>query len=320
MASVTPVDSTDTSLFSSLGVGSGLPLDTLMTQLQTSEEAGLQPIQQQENTTSATLSAYGQLQSAVSALQAAAQTLTTSGTFNALQATVSGSALTASTASGAVAGQYSITVDQLAKPQTLYTTGQASATAANGTGGTLTLTLGDGTTHTLDLTGKDTSLNGLVEAINSDSSLGVSATLINDGSSSPYHLLLGARSTGRPGCGDHSQQRQHRPAKPAGIRPGSCLGRHGRPGRECGTACRRHCRHQPEQHGAGGDQRGDPDAECGGFDSSRIVHYPGHLACDAGRARLCRRLQHRAVHPAITDCIRHLHEFGQRPDGRFPGA
>ncbi|CAM5197521.1 Flagellar hook-associated protein 2 OS=Castellaniella defragrans OX=75697 GN=HNR28_003230 PE=3 SV=1 [Castellaniella defragrans] len=200
MASVTPVDSTNTSLFSSLGVGSGLPLDTLMTQLQTSEEAGLQPIQQQENTTSATLSAYGQLQSAVSALQAAAQTLTTSGTFNALQATVSGSALTASTASGAVAGQYSITVDQLAKPQTLYTTGQASATAANGTGGTLTLTLGDGTTHTLDLTGKDTSLNGLVEAINSDSSLGVSATLINDGSSSPYHLLLGARSTGAQGA------------------------------------------------------------------------------------------------------------------------
>lgn len=198
--SVSPVGSTDTSQFSSLGVGSGLPLDTLMTQLQTSEQAALQPIQSQEDITNATLSAYGQVQSAVTALQTAAETLTTAGTFNALQATTTGSAFSATAGSGAVAGQYNVTVDQLAKPQTLVTTAQASATAANGTGGTITLTLGDGSVHTLDLTGKDTSLNGLVSAINQDSSLGVSATLVNDGSSSPYHLLLIANNPGDQGA------------------------------------------------------------------------------------------------------------------------
>jgi flagellar hook-associated protein 2 len=198
--SVAPVDSSNTSLFSSLGVGSGLPLGTLLTQLQTSEEASLQPIQSQEDVTNATLSAYGQIQSAVAALQTAAQTLTTTGIFNALQASVTGSSFAASAGTGAVAGQYSVTVDQLAKSQTLFTGGQASATAANGTGGTLTLTLGDGSTHTLDMTGKDTSLNGLVSAINADPSLGVSATLINDGSSTPYHMLLIANNTGDQGA------------------------------------------------------------------------------------------------------------------------
>ena len=200
MASVTPVDSSNNAQFSSLGVGSGLPLGTLLTQLQTSEQAALQPIQQQEETTTATLSAYGQLQGAVTALQTAAETLTTPGTFNVLKADVTGSAFSASSASGTVAGQYSVAVDQLAKSQTLYTAGQVSATDAHDAGGQLTLTLGDGTTHVLDLTGKNTSLQGLVGAINSDPGLGVSATLINDGSSTPYHLLLIANNTGDQGA------------------------------------------------------------------------------------------------------------------------
>lgn len=194
--SVAPSSPMDSSTFSSMGVGSGLPLSSLMTQLQTSEEAALQPIQTQEDSLNAKISAYGKLQSAITALQTAAQTLNSTGTFTALKTSVTGSAFTASAGSGAVAGQYSVTVDQLATAQTLYTAGQASATTANGTGGTLTLTLKDGTTHALDLTGKDTSLNGLVSAINGDPSLGVSATIINDGSATPYHLMLVASNTG----------------------------------------------------------------------------------------------------------------------------
>ncbi len=194
--SVAPFSSMDTSTFSSMGVGSGLPLGSLMTQLQTSENLALEPIQSQEDSLNAKISAYGKLKSAVSALQTAAQTLSSTGTFTALKTSVTGSAFTASAGSGAVAGQYSVTVDQLATAQTLYTAGQTSNTTANGTGGTLTLTLKNGTTQSLDLTGKDTSLNGLVSAINGDPSLGVSATIINDGSATPYHLMLIANKTG----------------------------------------------------------------------------------------------------------------------------
>jgi flagellar hook-associated protein 2 len=188
--------SSDAATMTSLGVGSGLPLSTILDELETSEDAALQPIQDREDSINATLSAYGKLQSALSGLQTAAQTLADTSTYDTLQASASSAAFTATVGSGAVAGQYSISIDQLASAQTLVSAGQASRTAGNGTGGTITLTLADGTSHTLDLTGKDTSLGGLASAINADSSLGVSATIINDGSSSPYHLLLIARQTG----------------------------------------------------------------------------------------------------------------------------
>ncbi len=188
--------SSDVSTISSLGVGSGLPLGTLLEQLETGEDAALQPIQNQEDSLNATLSAYGKLQGALGGLQTAAQALADASAFDTLQASVSSPAFTASVGSGAIAGQYSISVDQLASAQTLVSAGQASRTASNGTGGTITFTLADGTSHALDLTGKDTSLSGLASAINADASLGVSATIINDGSGSPYHLLLIARQTG----------------------------------------------------------------------------------------------------------------------------
>ncbi len=188
--------SSDAATMTSLGVGSGLPLGTILDELETSEDAALQPIQDREDSINATLSAYGKLQGALGDLQTAAQTLADTSTYDTLQASASSAAFTASVGSGAVAGQYSISVDQLASAQTLVSAGQASRTAGNGTGGTITVTLADGTSHTLDLTGKDTSLGGLASAINADSSLGVSATIINDGSGSPYHLLLIARQAG----------------------------------------------------------------------------------------------------------------------------
>src|SRR3546814_187584 len=129
-------------------------------------------------------------------MQSASQTLNNADTYGALKTGVSDDALSASASTDAIAGQYSITVDQLAKAQTLVTSGLADREQAHGTGGAITVTLNDGTSKTLDLSGQDTSLDGLVNAINSDPDLGISATIINDGSSSPFHLLLTANDTG----------------------------------------------------------------------------------------------------------------------------
>src|SRR5690606_18970644 len=53
------------------------------------------------------------------------------------------------------------------------------------------------TEHSLDLNGVDTSIDGLVEAINSaDPSLGVHATVLNDGSENPHRLMLTSVATG----------------------------------------------------------------------------------------------------------------------------
>ncbi len=115
--------SSDVSTISSLGVGSGLPLGTLLEQLETGEDAALQPIQNQEDSLNATLSAYGKLQGALGGLQTAAQALADASAFDTLQASVSSPAFTASVGSGAIAGQYSISVDQLASAQTLVSAG-----------------------------------------------------------------------------------------------------------------------------------------------------------------------------------------------------
>lgn len=181
---------------SSIGVGSGLPLDDLLTNLRNNENTALTAIQAQQTTAQNRLSAYGQIKNSIAALQAAGTALTDASTFGALKTNVSGSGLTATAAAGAIAGKYSITVNALATNQTLVTNGQASRTDANGAGGVITITLGDGTQKTLDLTGKSTSLDGLISAINADSSLGVQATIVNDGSGTPYRLLLSSSETG----------------------------------------------------------------------------------------------------------------------------
>jgi len=182
---------------SSIGVGSGLPLDQLLQDLRDNENNALTLIQSKQVTAQNRLSAYGKIQSSVEALKTAGENLANADAFGALQATVGGDAFTASATPKAIAGQYSIVVHDLASAQTLVTQGVASRDEANGQGGVITLTLDDGSQKTLDLAGKDTSLKGLAEAINSsDPGLGVHATLVNDGSGTPYRLLLTADATG----------------------------------------------------------------------------------------------------------------------------
>src|SRR5690625_1205690 len=181
---------------SSIGVGSGLPLDDLLSKLRSSENLALTAIQQRQSTAQAKLSAYGKIQSAVSALQSAAQVVAKSDVFGALKATSDSDAISATVDSTAIPGQYAIQVDTLASAQTLVAAGRADRSSAIGVDGSIAITLADGTTYTLDMAGQDTSLDGLIAAINGDPDLGVNATLVNDGSGTPYRLLLTARHTG----------------------------------------------------------------------------------------------------------------------------
>jgi hypothetical protein len=57
--------------FTSLGVGSNLPLDTLLTNLTTAEKKRLTPITQQQSANTARLTAYGTLKSALEKFQTA---------------------------------------------------------------------------------------------------------------------------------------------------------------------------------------------------------------------------------------------------------
>lgn len=181
---------------SSIGM-SGLPLEDLLNNLRKNENVALNVIADRKTATEAKISAYGKLQSAVTAMQTAAKAVADkTDAFGALKATSGSDAFSATPGNTAIAGQYSIQVDSLASAQTLVAAGRVDRTSAIGADGSIAITLANGETHTLDMTGKDTSLNGLLSAINADPDIGVNATLVNDGSGTPYRLLLTARDTG----------------------------------------------------------------------------------------------------------------------------
>jgi len=185
---------------SSIGVGSGLPMDELLTKLQNNENLALVPIENRKQAEQARFSAYSTLKSSLASLRSAAKALSEADdTFGALKTRLKGDGLSADVDASAIPGQYTIEISALASAQTLVAAGRDSRSEAIGSGGVITFTVA-GQSRTLDMAGKDTSLDGLAEAINADPGLGVRATVLNDGSGQPYRLLLTAADTGTGGA------------------------------------------------------------------------------------------------------------------------
>ncbi|PWF21215.1 flagellar filament capping protein FliD [Corticimicrobacter populi] len=201
------------SIGSNLGAGSGLPLQEMIAKLRTVEEQPLILMRNQNSRYTSQLNAYESLKKSVTALQTAGKTLQRDpdsildrdkhvNVFGTTSSTVIGGEgyMTATTGNGAIAGQYQITIQQLA------TRGVHSAQLDGvdryeqmGTGGTITFQLkgdaADAKPRTLDLSKlKGTSLEEIVKGINDDKTLGVRATIINDGTTN--HLQLSSADTG----------------------------------------------------------------------------------------------------------------------------
>src|SRR5690606_19284287 len=148
-----------------VGVGSGLPLDELLSNFRRSENQALASIESRATKERSRLSAYGSLKSGLEDLKTMAATLAKPETFSALKSSVNGDGFTASTETGAIAGQYRIQVTQLATAQSLKSSvGQASRDTALASGDvTLNIELVDGTTTSITVAAGDTSLEGIVE-------------------------------------------------------------------------------------------------------------------------------------------------------------
>ena len=192
-------NSANAGLITSLGVGTSLDLSGLLDQLQ---KAGLSPttvIQNRINSVQTKISAYGTLQSGVQAVLSAAATLGKASTYNAVKSTVTGSDITATTSTGAIAGAYKIAVTALAQADQLQSSVAIdSATAKSqsfGNGGSITITLANGSSQTIDLSAaSDTSLQGVINAINNNPKAGVNATAVSDGSGGYYLMLTGSQT------------------------------------------------------------------------------------------------------------------------------
>lgn len=203
---------------SSPGVGSNLDVSSIVSQLMAIERQPLTTLDRKEAGYQAKLSAYGTLKGALSSFQGAVRALSDVSRFQSVKATPADTAvLGASASSIAVPGTYSVEVSKLAQSQKLVATGQASATVAIGTGtlsfdfgtisgGTFSSVTGKytGATYTSNGAGIKTvtidasnnSLTGIRDAIN-NAKIGVSATIVNDGGTSPYRLALTSTSIGK---------------------------------------------------------------------------------------------------------------------------
>ncbi|KFC81652.1 flagellar filament capping protein FliD [Buttiauxella agrestis] len=184
---------------SSLGVGSNLPLDTLLTNLSTAEKGRLTPITAQQSSYSAKLTAYGSLKSAIEKFQTANTALNDATLFKSSTVTSSSTDLVVSTDAGAAAGKYTISVTQLAQAQSLATTGSANATDKQSSVSSSDRTLvinqpGRKEPLEIKLSDDQTSLNGIRDAINTADS-GISASVIKN-KSGEYQLVISSAETG----------------------------------------------------------------------------------------------------------------------------
>lgn len=197
------------------GIGSGLDIESLVTQLVAAERAPTENrLTLQDARLAAELSSFGVFKGALSSFQSSLAQLNTLGNFN-QRITSSGNediaTLTAS--SDAIPGSYDLGVTQLAKAHSLASAGYTELTDTVGEG---VLTLRFGTTDyvgpdpgpesynsftvnpdrgvaTITIDNTNNTLEGVRDAIN-NADIGVSATIVNDGSA--YRLLLNSDSNG----------------------------------------------------------------------------------------------------------------------------
>lgn len=182
---------------SSLGVGSGLDLSSILDSLTAAQKATLTPISNQQSSFTAKLSAYGTLKSALTTFQTANTALSKADLFSATSTTSSTTAFSAITAGNAIAGKYTISVTHLAQAQTLTTstTRDDTKTAIAASDSKLTIQQGGNKDPiTIDISAANSSLSAIRDAIN-NAKAGVSASIINVGNSE-YRLSVTSNDTG----------------------------------------------------------------------------------------------------------------------------
>ncbi len=176
------------------GVGSGLDVNNIVSQLMAIERRPLNILNQKQSIIEAQISAYGQLKSKVSSFQSAMSELGSLSKFQTFAPESSDETVSTATAdSTAEAGSFDINVTALAASQKLASGPFADSGAVVGEG-IMTLSVGaDSFSVTID--GTNNTLSGIRDAINNASdNTGVSATIINDDLGS--RLILTSDDTG----------------------------------------------------------------------------------------------------------------------------
>jgi flagellar hook-associated protein 2 len=183
------------SLITSTGIGSGLNVSAIVTALTNNYGAAqTNQLQAQQTSLDSQVSAYGTFTSALDTLQASLTSLENPSQLAGFDATVADKNIaSATTTSDAVAGQYSLQVQNLATSATLTSQPVVSANSTVGTG-TLTISVG-GASTSINIDSTDNTLSGIASAINSaPNNPGVTASIVT--ASDGARLVLSGTTTG----------------------------------------------------------------------------------------------------------------------------
>jgi flagellar hook-associated protein 2 len=193
---------------SSAGIGSGLDVASIVTQLMAVEQRPLTLLQDQASSLNSRLSNVGKMQGYFSTLRDTSNALTSTTLWGSTIATSADTAaVKVSTSTGAVAGNYAVNVSRLAVGQTVTSTALASSSSTLSEG-TLTIELGSygsgdpaadfstksgSSALSIAIGPGETSLAGIRDKINA-AGAGVTATLVTDASGT--RLSLRSKDTG----------------------------------------------------------------------------------------------------------------------------
>jgi flagellar hook-associated protein 2 len=179
------------------GLASGLNTNQIIQGLLAIDQQRVTDLNNQETQVTNNQTAFKQVEAQLLGLQNTLGTLSSpvNNVFAARTATPSdNTVLTAAASGSAVPGVYTLTVNSLAQAQQIASQGFASTTSAI-TQGTFQIGLASGQSATITIDGTNDTLQGLANAIN-NANVGVSASIINDGSAQPYRLLLTSSKSG----------------------------------------------------------------------------------------------------------------------------
>src|SRR6185436_2067369 len=172
----------------------GIDFNSILDSVMQYESLPLKGIQDDQTKVQSKDSAFVSLMGIISALQTPVSSLTGIGSFSGVAATSSDpTTATVSAGEGGSIGQYSVSTTQLAKNQvTKSTNGYSAVTDVAANGGSISFTINGTTTPPITIA-SDTTLSGLKDQINAQSS-GVKASIVNDGTN--YKLVISSRETG----------------------------------------------------------------------------------------------------------------------------
>jgi flagellar hook-associated protein 2 len=172
------------------GLATGLDTNSLVTQLLQMEKRPLTRLENDKAWNSSRLAALGQFESKLLGFLQKLEDLDSATEVQPRKATLSAEGFFKATASTeALPGSYQVEVVSLAQVEKEVSQGYADKAARSFGTGTIFLTVGDGEPIDIAIDAENNSLEGMMKAIN-DAGAGVTASIINDGTSSPHRLVL----------------------------------------------------------------------------------------------------------------------------------